>query len=102
MDHVVKPSGLKGVILKVAADQTLFAPTFLVIFLSSMGTLNGESIQMISDRIKRDFSEILITNWKVGFENVIDLKEKFFIFNMLPPGMAPCSNGEFLFYPTPT
>ena len=56
---------MKGVLLKVSVDQLLFAPTFLVIFLSTMGTLNGEGPEQISTRVKQDFPEILVTNWKV-------------------------------------
>lgn len=65
LDHNIKSIGLKGVLLKVAADQILFAPTFLVVFLSTMGALNGETVEKVSDRMKQDFSEVLFTNWKV-------------------------------------
>ncbi len=65
LDRFIKPAGLKGVVLKVASDQLLFAPTFLIVFLSTMGALNGEEPQQISTRIRQDFQEILVTNWKV-------------------------------------
>ncbi|XP_046441007.1 protein Mpv17-like [Daphnia pulex] len=65
LDRYIKSPGVKGVLLKVSVDQLLFAPTFLVIFLSTMGTLNGEGPKQISTRVKQDFPEILVTNWKV-------------------------------------
>ena len=65
LDRHIKHVGAKGVALKVAADQILFAPTFLVIFISLMGVLNGETRQLISNRLERDYQEILVTNWKV-------------------------------------
>lgn len=65
LDHYIKPAGLKGVLLKVTADQLFFAPIFLIVFLGTMGTLNGETLVQITNRIKKDFSEILVTNWKV-------------------------------------
>ena len=72
MDRYIKNVGLKGVVLKVAADQLFFAPTFLIIFLSTMGTLNGEQPQQISTRIKQDFQEILVTNWKVSINCIFE------------------------------
>lgn len=94
---------MKGVLLKVSVDQLLFAPTFLVIFLSTMGTLNGESPKQISARVKQDFPEILVTNWKVGTKifNLCKLcfHNSFDIFTYI--GLANGSNGKFLFH-TPT
>lgn len=69
LDRHIKHVGAKGVALKVAADQMLFAPTFLVIFISSMGILNGETRLLISNRLERDYQEILFTNWKVDIHN---------------------------------
>jgi len=65
LETYIKSAGFKGIILKVSADQLLFSPTFITIFISTMGALNGESSKEISNRLDRDFSKILFTNWKV-------------------------------------
>ena len=65
LDRYIKSSGVKGVLLKVSVDQLFFAPTFLIVFLSTMGTLNGESPEQISARVQQDLPEILVSNWKV-------------------------------------
>ena len=65
LDRYIKSSGVKGVLLKVSVDQLFFAPTFLIVFLSTMGTLNGESPKQISARVEQDLPEILVSNWKV-------------------------------------
>ena len=49
----------------MAADQLMFAPSFVVVFVSTMGALNGEKVQDIKKRLDRDALNILITNYKV-------------------------------------
>lgn len=49
----------------VACDQLLFAPTFLPFFLGTMGVLRRESFKELSDKIKKEYMDILITNWKI-------------------------------------
>ena len=65
LNRYIKYPGVKGVLLQVSADQLIFAPTFLSIFVCTMGALNGETIQEIQSRLERDYLQILYTNWKV-------------------------------------
>jgi protein Mpv17 len=65
LDKYIKRTGAKAALMKTSADQLLFAPCFLTVFVTSMGALNGENINQIKGRLDRDFTTILITNWKV-------------------------------------
>ena len=44
-------SGPKGAFSKMCLDQSLFAPCFIVVFVSAASTLNGLSSQVRSSRI---------------------------------------------------
>jgi protein Mpv17 len=50
------------VLARVAVDQTLFSPTFLVIFLSTMAYCEGRDPK---ENIKKNFFPILATNYMV-------------------------------------
>jgi len=65
MERIVKVQGSRGAISKVLLDQGLFAPCFIVLFISSASTLNGLSPKEIQINLKRDYPEILLTNWKL-------------------------------------
>ena len=51
--------------MKVGVDQLLFAPIFLVTFISTMGALNGDTVDRIKIKLKEDYFGVLTTNWKV-------------------------------------
>ena len=51
---------------KVALDQLLFAPSFLVIFLTTLGVTQGKSSREIKAQIENDYVDIIITNWTVS------------------------------------
>ena len=51
--------------MKVGVDQLVFAPIFLVTFISTMGTLNGETMDKIKKKLEQDYFNVLTTNWKV-------------------------------------
>jgi protein Mpv17 len=50
------------IVARVAADQTLFAPTNLFLFLSSMAIMEGSSPQ---HKLQTTYSNALQTNWMV-------------------------------------
>jgi protein Mpv17 len=56
------PSAQRTVIGRVAADQLLFAPTMIGVFLSSMSILEGGSP---SDKLERSYWPALKANWTV-------------------------------------
>ncbi|KAG7156321.1 Mpv17-like [Homarus americanus] len=57
----------KGVIAlkKVAADQGLFSPVFLGVFLTVLGAMQGNTPQHIQNDIKKNYKDILLTCWSV-------------------------------------
>ena len=48
---VLNDSGPKGAFSKMCLDQSLFAPCFIVVFVSAASTLNGLSSQVRSSKI---------------------------------------------------
>jgi len=65
LEKIVKLQGSKGALAKVALDQSLFAPAFIVVFITAASTLNGLTTQEIASNIKRDYTDILLTNWQI-------------------------------------
>jgi len=65
LDRYIVYSGAKGAFMKVGVDQLLFAPIFLVTFISTMGALNGDTVDRIKIKLKEDYFGVLTTNWKV-------------------------------------
>jgi len=58
---VLKNKNLE-IVARVAADQTLFAPTNLFIFLSSMAIMEGSSP---SEKLEKTYTTALTKNWMV-------------------------------------
>eukprot|EP00026_Physarum_polycephalum_P016203 Phypoly_transcript_17062.p1 GENE.Phypoly_transcript_17062~~Phypoly_transcript_17062.p1 ORF type:complete len:219 (+),score=29.04 Phypoly_transcript_17062:155-811(+) len=50
---------------KIAADQLLYTPISLAGFLAVLPLLEGKPPSAIKDRLKSDFTPILLTNWTV-------------------------------------
>ncbi|XP_024943935.1 protein Mpv17 isoform X2 [Cephus cinctus] len=50
---------------KVACDQLLFAPSFIVILLSTISALQGGNMEDIKSRLKNDYIDILKNNYKL-------------------------------------
>lgn len=46
-------------------DQLGCSPVFLATFISAIGALQGESIQGIEQKLKRDYKDVLITNYYI-------------------------------------
>lgn len=52
-------------VTKVALDQLTFAPIFLATFISTIGALQGNSVDEIKTKLERDYFDILIANYKL-------------------------------------
>jgi len=50
---------------RVGADQLLMAPTGLVLFLGSMGVMEGRESRHIKEKFTDLYPSILLTNWQV-------------------------------------
>uniref|UniRef100_A0A7G3AF19 Mitochondrial inner membrane protein Mpv17 n=1 Tax=Lutzomyia longipalpis TaxID=7200 RepID=A0A7G3AF19_LUTLO len=48
---------------KVALDQLIFAPTFMLAFLGVLGVMKGQALPEIEDKIRADYVDILKTNY---------------------------------------
>ncbi|OCF73374.1 hypothetical protein I204_06606 [Kwoniella mangroviensis CBS 8886] len=59
-----KGAGL-GLAKRVAADQMIMAPFGMSLFISSMGFMEGKSLEGIKDKFSDMFYPALIANWKV-------------------------------------
>ncbi|XP_068212915.1 protein Mpv17 isoform X2 [Palaemon carinicauda] len=57
----------KGIVAvkKVAVDQLLFAPGFIVVFLVTLGILEGSSFEASQDMVRKKYKDILLVNWSV-------------------------------------
>ncbi|XP_030745381.1 protein Mpv17-like [Sitophilus oryzae] len=52
-------------IKKMSCDQLLFAPVFLLVFVSSVEVLHGNNMEGIKDSLRKKYKDIVITNWKI-------------------------------------
>ena len=50
---------------KVAADQIVFAPVFIGILISAIGSLQGSSPAQIRAKLEKEYPDILKTNYKI-------------------------------------
>lgn len=55
----------RQVVLRVAVDQLLFAPAFLVTFLSWLWTLEGDKSTTLLPRLKENVPSIVVANWSL-------------------------------------
>nr|XP_022289368.1 protein sym-1-like isoform X1 [Crassostrea virginica] len=47
------------------ADQGVFAPVFLPFFLFTMGIMRQDPVHEIKNKIKKDYYDVITTNWKI-------------------------------------
>lgn len=47
------------------ADQGAFAPVFLPFFLFTMGVMRQDPVHEIIEKIKKDYYDVITTNWKI-------------------------------------
>ncbi|KAK9888520.1 hypothetical protein WA026_000771 [Henosepilachna vigintioctopunctata] len=62
---VVKGSGKSVAFKKVAVDQTFFPPTLIGFLLVSLGLAEGKNFQQIKGDFSKNYTDILITNYKI-------------------------------------
>ncbi|XP_076661684.1 mitochondrial inner membrane protein MPV17 isoform X1 [Halictus rubicundus] len=67
LDRYIGSKGGIVVLKKVCCDQLLFAPTFILCLLTIIGILQGNDIEGLKVKLKKEYSEILINNYKVTF-----------------------------------
>ncbi|KAH1025414.1 hypothetical protein HUJ05_010146 [Dendroctonus ponderosae] len=63
--HLGQKTNLSTTLLKVAADQLIFAPVFLGIFISCVGLLHGQNENQIRKTMEKKYWDILFSNWAV-------------------------------------
>ncbi|KAK9501154.1 hypothetical protein O3M35_002245 [Rhynocoris fuscipes] len=56
---------LEKPLIKVAIDQGIFAPIFLALFVSTTSLLEGKGVDDLKNRLKDDYPDILLANYKV-------------------------------------
>jgi len=59
LDRVVKGRGLATTVRKMCADQGLFMPLYLVVFVGVMGALRGDRPADIGSKLKRDMAPMM-------------------------------------------
>lgn len=50
---------------KVACDQLLFAPSFLVVFVANINLINGNSLDHVKKELSSHYGDLVIANWKL-------------------------------------
>ncbi|CAG9771996.1 unnamed protein product [Ceutorhynchus assimilis] len=50
---------------KVACDQLIFAPSFLVVFVTNLNLMNGKSFSHIKKELEANYTDIVVANWKL-------------------------------------
>lgn len=50
---------------KVALDQLVFAPSFLMVFLTNLNLLNGRSLRDTKEDLSSNYLDIMVANWKL-------------------------------------
>ncbi|KAK7866369.1 hypothetical protein R5R35_003292 [Gryllus longicercus] len=65
LDKMFPSSGRKLQYKKVLVDQGIFAPAFIASILTILMGINGEKPEAIKEKLKQDYKDILITNYKI-------------------------------------
>lgn len=65
LNNFVGSKGKTVAVKKVLMDQIVFAPTFLLFILSSVGFMQGKSLENIEKDIKNNYLDVLITNYYI-------------------------------------
>ncbi|XP_064411151.1 protein Mpv17 [Latimeria chalumnae] len=63
LDRLVAGGSKTAALKKMLLDQCVFAPCFLGCFLTITGVLNGLPADQIKSKLKRDYTDALITNY---------------------------------------
>lgn len=67
MERHIGAAGFQALIKKVCADQLLFAPSFIVVLLSTIGLSQGQTVPQVKDQLIETYPDVLISNYKVIF-----------------------------------
>jgi protein Mpv17 len=65
LDKQIPGTEGKDVALKVGIDQILWCPIFMSVFFTYLGLVNGDSLPVIADKIKKDLLVACQGSWKV-------------------------------------
>lgn len=65
LDKYIGSQGGIVVLKKVCVDQLLFAPMFIGVMLSTIGTLQGNDLVQLKEKLKNEYFDILRNNYKV-------------------------------------
>lgn len=68
MERRIGAAGVQVLIKKVCADQLLFAPSFIVVLLSTIGLSQGQTVPQIKYQLMQTYPDVLISNYKVIFQ----------------------------------
>lgn len=80
-------------LMRVIVDQTLFGPTILCVFLSSMSLMEGSSP---TEKLRRTYTEALVKGWTVwpwvqlaNFK-LVPLEHRVMVVNIFSIGKEKC------------
>lgn len=65
LNKYIGSQGKAVAIKKVIVDQLLFAPTFLGIFISTLGALEGKKFENIKSDLTKNYPDILKANYSI-------------------------------------
>ncbi|XP_076640378.1 mitochondrial inner membrane protein MPV17 [Colletes latitarsis] len=65
LDKYIGSTGGIVVLKKVCCDQLFFAPSFLLVLLSTIGTLRESDLEHVKTKLKSEYPEILKNNYKI-------------------------------------
>uniref|UniRef100_UPI00358E78BE protein Mpv17 n=1 Tax=Myxine glutinosa TaxID=7769 RepID=UPI00358E78BE len=65
LDYLVHGTSKTAALKKMLLDQIICAPTLLGGFLTLMGVLSGLSSDQIASKFKKDYKDVLITNYYI-------------------------------------
>jgi protein Mpv17 len=65
LDKKVEGTDAMAVALKVGIDQLFWCPIFMTVFFTYLGLVNGDSVAMITNKVKSDLLSACQGSWKV-------------------------------------
>ncbi|GMI20487.1 hypothetical protein TrCOL_g7399 [Triparma columacea] len=65
LDRKIEGTGPKVVALKVLIDQTIWCPLFMTVFFTYLGLVNGDSCNVIKNKLQNDLLKACQGSWKV-------------------------------------
>ena len=78
LGRMLPAPGTVGAVQRLVADQFIFAPTFIPVFISCLMTLDGQMAQIV-DKLKADWFEAVKGNWALW------IPAQFINFRLVPP-----------------